>query len=231
MYCIQCGVKLADSQSACPLCGTVVFHPDIKPTDTEPLYPKDKHPAVHRRSLAPQVVLTGLFLLPIITVLLCDLQLSGAITWAGYVIGALLVTYVAAILPSWFRSPNPVIFVPCSFAAVLGYVLYISLITNGSWFWSFALPLTGVLALIVTAVVTLLRYVKGSLFFVLGGAFAAFGLFMPMLEWLIMYTFDISRFIGWSLYPLTALSILGGLLIFLGAYRPAREAMNRKFFF
>ena len=33
MYCIQCGVKLADSQSACPLCGTVVFHPDIKPND------------------------------------------------------------------------------------------------------------------------------------------------------------------------------------------------------
>ena len=29
MYCVKCGVELADSQRVCPLCGTRVFHPDI----------------------------------------------------------------------------------------------------------------------------------------------------------------------------------------------------------
>ena len=29
MYCVKCGVELADSEKKCPLCGTPVFHPDI----------------------------------------------------------------------------------------------------------------------------------------------------------------------------------------------------------
>ena len=29
MYCIKCGVELADSERVCPLCGTRVFHPDL----------------------------------------------------------------------------------------------------------------------------------------------------------------------------------------------------------
>lgn len=29
MYCINCGVELADSETVCPLCGTRVFHPDM----------------------------------------------------------------------------------------------------------------------------------------------------------------------------------------------------------
>ena len=32
MYCVKCGVELADSQRVCPLCGTRVFHPDIPRT-------------------------------------------------------------------------------------------------------------------------------------------------------------------------------------------------------
>ena len=37
MYCIQCGVKLADTEKQCPLCGTVVFHPDLPRPEAEPL--------------------------------------------------------------------------------------------------------------------------------------------------------------------------------------------------
>ena len=29
MYCIKCGVELADSEKKCPLCGTVVFNPEL----------------------------------------------------------------------------------------------------------------------------------------------------------------------------------------------------------
>ena len=30
MYCVKCGVKLSDNQELCPICGTKVYHPDIK---------------------------------------------------------------------------------------------------------------------------------------------------------------------------------------------------------
>ena len=230
MYCIQCGAKLADSQTACPLCGTRVYHPDIVREQSEPLFPVDRHPPQAPRSLAPQFIASFACLLPLVTLLVCDLQISHTVTWSGYVAGAILLGYIALILPSWFRKPNPVIFVPCGFAAATVYLLYISLATNGGWFLSFAFPVAGGIGLLVTTVVTLLYYVKRGALFILGGAFVTLGVFMLPVEFLANYTFDVSHFIGWSLYPLTALVMLGGFLIFLGLYRPAREAMERKFF-
>ena len=44
MYCIKCGVELADSERVCPLCGTRVFHPDLPCGQGEPPYPPDEHP-------------------------------------------------------------------------------------------------------------------------------------------------------------------------------------------
>ena len=95
---------------------------------------------------------------------------------------------------------------------------------------SFAFPVTGGICLIVTAVVTLLRYVRKGILFILGGAIAALGGFMPLVEFLLVVTFPAIEFHWWSLYPLTALVILGGTLMFLGICKPARETMERKLF-
>lgn len=230
MYCINCGVKLADSEKQCPLCLTKVYHPDISQKDANPLYPPQRYPALQVSPTGTRVILTVLFLLPLLICLQCDLLLSGGISWSGYVSGALVVLYVAVVLPSWFRKPNPVIFVPCTFAAIGAYLLYINFATAGSWFLSFAFPVTGFVALVVTAVVTLLRYVRKGMLYIIGGAFIALGAFMPLMEFLLVLTFPTIKFAWWSLYPLTALTLLGGTLIFLAICRPARETMERKLF-
>ena len=76
MYCIQCGVKLADSEKQCPLCGTRVFHPDLDMPDGLPPYPKGKQPPTAPRSFLWHIILTALFLIPILVVPLCDIQLT-----------------------------------------------------------------------------------------------------------------------------------------------------------
>ena len=230
MYCIKCGVKLSDNQKICPLCETVVFHPEIMPSNDDPLYPIQQHPAAQVQSQAALVVITTLFLLPLFITALCDLQLNDAITWSGYVIGALLVSYVCLVLPYWFRQPNPVIFVPCGFAAIGLFLLYISIATDGGWFLTFAFPVTGAVGLIVTAVVALLKYVGKGQLYIFGGALALLGAFMPVMEFLLNLTFGFPQRLLWSGYPLVALVLLGGMLIFLAIYRPARETMERKFF-
>ena len=230
MYCINCGVKLADTEKRCPLCGTVVFHPELIRPEAEPLYPQDQVPVPKVNSRIANVIVTAAFLLPILITLLCDLQMNGGVTWSGFVIGALVVGYVILVLPTWFRKPNPVIFVPCGFVAVGLYLLYISLATGGHWFLSFAFPVVGAVGLIVTTVVTLLRYVRRGRLYVFGGAAIALGAFMPVMELLMNLTFHFQKFKWWSLYPMIPLVLLGGVLIFLAAYRPARESMERKFF-
>lgn len=230
MYCIQCGVRLADSETQCPLCRTVVFHPDIPPKEAAPLYPRSRYPAPQVNSRALQIVLTTLFLIPALITMLCDLHISGSITWSGYVIGALVLGYVMLVLPLWFRKPNPVIFVPCSFAALGLYLLYIDLYTHGGWFLSFGLPVVGFVGTVVTAVVTLCRYVRRGYLYIFGGALATLGAFMPLMGFLVNVTFFVPRFAFWSVYPAVALLLLGGTLIFLAICRPARETMHRKLF-
>lgn len=230
MYCIQCGVKLADTEKTCPLCGLRVYHPELNQPEAAPLFPHNAYPETAPRSLLGQIILTALYLIPMNIVLLVDTQLHQSVTWSGYVVGALLLSYVILVLPSWFSRPNPVIFVPCGFAAIGVYLLYINFATGGNWFLSFAFPITGITCFLVTAVVTLMRYTPKGAMYIFGGALIAFGLFSLLIEHLLYITFPSIRFVGWSLYPLGSLVILGGLLIFLAICRPAREKLERKLF-
>ena len=230
MYCISCGVKLADSEKACPLCGLEVYHPKLQRMVTEGLYPAHQYPPKEVSPWGIRVLVLTVFLLPLLVVLLCDLPAHGQITWSGYVIGALILLYTAIVLPFWFKAPNPVIFVPIDFALVGVYLLYINYAVGGRWFLSFAFPITGFFALVVTAVVTLTRYVRRGRLYIYGGAAVAVGLFIPVMELLMYLTFDRVNFTYWSFYPMGAMVLFGGFLIFLAICRPAREMMERKFF-
>ena len=231
MYCIKCGVELADSEKSCPLCQTPVFHPLLPHPGGEALYPADENVPRKMRPWGWLMVATAvLFLLPSIVSILIDLQVRSRITWSGYVVGALVVGYVTAILPAWFHRPNPVIFVPCSFLAVGLYLLYIDLSTGGHWFLTFAFPVVGGLGLIVTTVVTLCRYIHKGRLYVFGGAAMTLGFFMPVLELLLNRTFHRPRFIGWSFYPLSALVVLGIILLLVALCRPIRESFRKRFF-
>ena len=75
----------------------------------------------------------------------------------------------------------------------------------------------------------LMRYVPKGALYTFGGAFVALGGFMVLVEFLETVTFGV-KMVGWSVYPLLTLVILGGILIYLAANRNARETMERKFF-
>ena len=110
------------------------------------------------------------------------------------------------------------------------YLLYIDGITHGGWFLSFAFPVVLGAAVITCTLITLLRYLRKGKLYAIGGSVMALGAFILMIELLMGMTFDI-RFIGWSLYPLISLLLLGGLLIYLAMNSVAREKIERKIFF
>jgi len=232
MYCVKCGVELADSEKKCPLCGTPVFHPDIPRTLGEPPYPPDRRirpEAVNRSGIL--FVLTVLALLPAVIVLLCDWRINGTIVWSGYAAGAIGLLYIIILLPMWFRHPNPVIFVPVDFLAIGLYLLYIDLAVKGGWFLSFAFPVTGAIGLLLTAVVALVRYVRGGYLYIFGGALILAGGLAVLIEFLINVTFGIHEVLLWSIYPLAAGVILGGMLLIIAVCKPLRKSLQRKFFF
>ena len=231
MYCIKCGVELADSEKVCPLCGTRVFHPDLPCGQGETPYPPDHRPRAEEVSrVGVLFVLTVLFLLPAVVSVLCDWRLSGGIVWSGYVVGGLLLLYVTVVLPLWFKRPNPVIFVPVDFVAIGVYLLYVDLATRGGWFFSFALPVTGAAMVLVTAVVTLLRYVPSGTLYTLGGGLILAGGYAVLVEFLLNVTFHLHDTFLWSFYPLAVCVVLGAMLLVVAVCKPLRRSLHKKFF-
>ena len=231
MYCVKCGVELADSEKVCPLCGTRAFHPDMPPQQGEPPYPPDPRPHMEEVSRSGVLFfLTVLALLPAVLFILCDWRINGTIVWSGYASGGVALLYIMVALPLWFRRPNPVIFVPIDFAAIGLYLLYINFATGGHWFLSFAFPVTGAIGLLVTAMVTLLRYLPGGHLYVVGGGLILSGGLAVLIEFLINLTFRLHETFFWSLYPLAAGVILGGMLLVVAGCKPLRQSLHRKFF-
>lgn len=231
MYCIKCGVELADSEKVCPLCGTRVFHPDLPRSESEAPFPADNRvlPEDVNRS-GVLFILTALTLLPAVLCIVCDWRINGSIVWSGYAAGGVALLYITVVLPLWFRHPNPAIFVPVDFAAIALFLLYINFAVGGHWFLSFAFPVTGAIALLVTAVVTLMRYVPGGALYIFGGALILTGGLNVLIEFLLHITFGIEGMFVWSIYPLMVCVLLGVMLLVVAVCKPLRRSLHRKFF-
>ena len=135
MYCVNCGVELADSETVCPLCGTRVFHPDLSRPQADAPYPPDHH-------VKPEDV------------------------------------------------------------AAIG--------------------------LLLTAVVALVRYVRGGYLYIFGGALILAGGLAVLIEFLINVTFGIHKALLWSIYPLAAGVILGGMLLVIAICKPLRKSFETR---
>ena len=229
-YCVKCGVELASSEKSCPLCSTVVCHPEVTSGEGEPLYPKNEIKKEKVSKVGILFILSSLCVLPALIVFLCDMKINSAVTWSGYVMLALAISYVIVVLPVWFRRPNPVIFVPVDFAAIILYLLYINLASGGHWFLSLAFPVTGAVGILVTAVITICKYVRRGHLYIAGGAVMGCGAISFLCELMINITFGFDRFIFWSVYSLAASFIIGMFLIVIAICRPLRESLEKIFF-
>ena len=169
-------------------------------------------------------------LLPAVITVLCDWRINGAIVWSGFAVGGLALLYILAVLPLWFRRPNPVIFVPIDFAAIGVFLLYVNYATGGHWFLTFALPVTGAAGLLVCAMVTLLRYLPGAALYICGGALILSGGMAVLVEFLLNLTFGLHETFLWSFYPLAAGVVLGAMLLVIAMCKPLRRSLHRKFF-
>ena len=82
----------------------------------------------------------------------------------------------------------------------------------------------------MTAMVTLLRYLPGGHLYVVGGGLILSGGLAVLIEFLINLTFRLHETFFWSLYPLAAGVILGGMLLAVAGCKTLRQSLHRKFF-
>ena len=100
-YCVNCGVELQKSEPRCPLCGTEVINPN-EPREEKPARPYPSHvehldKTVDRRYIASFISL--LLLIPLFTVMLANILVSGKLSWSYYVLGGELVAFTVFCCP------------------------------------------------------------------------------------------------------------------------------------
>ena len=228
MYCVKCGVKLQEGMERCPLCRTPVWNPED--LSREKSYP-DELPRQHREADLPgAVALTVLSALAVLIVLTVCFKLYGSLRWGGYVVWGIVLFYVVAVLPRWFSNPRGEIFVPVDHAAAALYVLYICLKTGGHWFMSFAFPVILASCLLVTAMICLLKYVRGGRLYIFGGFLIGLGVFTVLVEFFEHLSFSVPMF-RWSLYSLLGFGAAGLFLLIAGMIPSLRRDLEKRFFF
>ena len=231
MYCIKCGVELADSEEKCPLCGLVPYHPELKPKKGRKPYPNTvaKQPRSFKRA-SVMLMVSWVTAIILFTLMLVDYSLNHDMMWSRYVIISILLFYVLAFLPQWFKRPNPVVFISIDMVAITAFIALICVFTGGEWFFTFAMPMMIFATVISVTIVTLVRYVKKGFLFIAGGGFIALGVAMIVMEILINVTFSVRNYLAWSYIPLIVLALTGMFLIVVGIVKPFRDALYKIFF-
>ena len=230
MYCIKCGTQLSDGQTICPICETKVYHPDFDIPKDKSTYPKKEFKSEEFNRKGFMLAITIIFLIPMFLPVLLELSWHQTIEWSGYVLGGVVLFYVSLILPSWFKHPNPTIFVPVSMATAILYVHYICWEADGDWFWSFAFPISISLTAIVSALATLLHYLKKGKLYIWGGFLVAFGAWTGLMELLMRRAFGITVDIYWSVCTFALFFIIGMLLVIVEIVKPVKESLRKIFY-
>lgn len=133
MFCPNCGKELPEGATVCPSCGAGSAAPAPEKKSLI------KAPGKAAKSYA--AIFTALLVFPSTLCVAIDLSFDKYDYWCGYVVGALLVVWVCAVLPVMRITPPAVTALIC-FTAIVGYVFFIFNKTGHMvWLYKMALPM------------------------------------------------------------------------------------------
>ena len=228
MYCVKCGVELAEGERKCPLCKTPLYFPGLSDNPERP-YPEFSNTKEKMNPRGLYFIVSFLFLMAAVISVVCDLSVNSHIGWSRTVVGGVVLGYVIFVLPLWFSRRSPAIFVPVDFFACGIYLFFIDFATGGGWFLGFAMPILAGLALITSAVTILIYYLRCGYLYIFSGAFIGMAFLSVLIEVLIHFNFGIHDRLIWAIYPFIALFLIGIMLLVIAIVRPLRESLKKIF--
>ena len=138
MYCSKCGRQLPDGTVNCPDCDPIVVNtqPQTQTQTKEPFF----RPA-GKGSKSYAALFTALLVFPATICTAIDLAFDRYDYWFGYVVGALIVTWVIAVLPV-LKITSPAVTALICFGTIIGYTYFIMSKTEFfNWLPKFLLPI------------------------------------------------------------------------------------------
>ena len=134
-YCPKCGVELAPSEERCPLCKTPAPQIDAVPDAEKPYPPAPNAPdgvrtPRKRRTFAAACAI--LLLIPVLTCVVCDLNIAGTLTWARYVLLSFALLYIYLFPPMVLLRHRLLISIPLDCVGTMGFLWGLERLTGGA---------------------------------------------------------------------------------------------------
>ncbi|MDO4566414.1 MAG: DUF6320 domain-containing protein [Oscillospiraceae bacterium] len=233
-YCVNCGVRLEDSEERCPLCGVEVINPAAEPLSKRS-YPYPRRIETINRKLDKRIftfVALMASLIPAAITLFYDaVGVGGGLSWSLYVVGALALALVVVLVPVNFPKLSAAVCLALDFAAATGYVWLIEHLAGGSWFLQLGLPIC--LSAAVAAITIALLCESGRVSGLLGTlALCLFitGLLALALEIIIDLWALGSLGLNWSVYVALPCALLAVIALLLRRRQRLKDEIRRRFY-
>lgn len=227
-YCVNCGVKLANSEKKCPLCNTVVINPNIKGKIYEPVYSNEieRIKSVNFKFIA-KICYIVLFVLALIT-LICDLVITHSISWSIYVIFSIIC--FGSIL-SYLYIKNTYISHTLGFVGIELLLFVIAYLNNGMhWFMYLVLPFIFILWIYIMLCTYLIKKIKRSLIRSIVLCLVVSSIAIIGIETCIdLFKCEIIH-LTWSLYTILPILIISLLLYIISFNKKLLDEIKQRVF-
>ena len=230
-YCVNCGVELAPSEQACPLCGTEVSNPR-QPYDPEALKPFPSEvdifaPSDGRGYLA--VIVTLLLALPSAICLACDLAYTRGMGWSLLVTGAMGLLWIFTVPMILIRRRRLLWALPLDTAGILGYLWLVErCAAPGAWYLRLAVPIVLLLFLLIAGDALLIRRVVTGRLKQTAAAVITVPLLLAGIEATLDFYLDGRVALFWSLLVSLPCLLLALLLLVLDRRKRFKAQMRKR---
>lgn len=232
-YCVNCGVELSASEKRCPLCGVEVVNP-ASPYDpaAERPFPGEVETVEHRTvRRAAATVLSLLLVIPFVSVIAADLIDGGGISWSVIPAAAIVLGFMALVFPCLFKRPKVWMFMLFGVIEIAAFLFGLSMWLKGSWYFTFALPLTVLIGAYLIGCWLMVSSKKARLPLKIIIVLVSTMVLVLVMQLLIeLHLHGRIRF-DWSLYTAISCGIVSIAVLIVGRLFKKREDVRKKMFF
>lgn len=229
-YCVHCGVELDQTAASCPLCNTPVLDPK-QPVDKSAKTPfPQKHGQIERVKhydlalLLSVVLVSTAFSSGILNILVFKTTL-----WSFYIIGACVLIWVFFIPVMLYTKLSIYLSIIFNMLAVCFYLLIIAHQFPGSgWFLKVALPITGLLTVLILLFTFLQRHFRTSILTTAIYLFSGISVFCIGIELIVRNHLKMEIRLTWSSVVFVSCTVIIVTLLTIITRTHLREAVRRR---
>lgn len=229
-YCVNCGVKLEETLTKCPLCNTPVYHQQEEKTEKKvPPYPSERGTVekVKRTDLA--ILLIVLFGSTAVGCGLLNLFVYKGSLWSLYVIGACLVFLVFSIPIMVYRKLPYILMVLIDGCAVLFYLALVAWVNHGmDWYVQIAVPVILLGTVLVAVLLYVYQHVSRSILFTAMVVVIEMAVFCAGIDLSVYYYLHEKFCLTWSAAVVVCAAIIAVSLITVMRISRLREEVRRR---